>query len=113
MIFFNSMSTFSVRGTCGGTGNQNCSYFESPNYPNYYPSDGGGTVVPTTEPPNGLTPDPRLHFYFSSRSLARQSNNALSCTYNVNKINNNIQQMRIDFIDLEVQQAIIFKSRTR
>lgn len=59
-------------------------------------------MVPTTQAP-GLTPDPRLEFYYGTRSpWARQSGDAFSCTYNVYKLNDNIQQMRIDFLDLEV-----------
>lgn len=52
----------SVRYSCGDSSSQNCSYFESPGYPDYYPP-GGGTVAPTvtplpppTEPPTTLPP---------------------------------------------------------
>ncbi|KAJ8979796.1 hypothetical protein NQ317_001285 [Molorchus minor] len=94
-------------GTCGDSSSQNCSYFESPNYPDYYPSDGV-TVVPTTTEPtttteeSGNTPDPRLTFYLYGKHWARQGDDTLSCVFNVNKLNDNISKMRIDFLDLEL-----------
>lgn len=43
------LTLISVRYTCGESSSQNCSYFESPGYPDYYPP-GGGTVPPTVTP---------------------------------------------------------------
>ncbi|KAJ8931741.1 hypothetical protein NQ314_015273, partial [Rhamnusium bicolor] len=91
------------RGTCGDSGSQNCTYFESPNYPDYYPSDGG-VVVPTTAGPTANpspTPDPRLTWYFDRNKWGRQSSDTISCIFNVYKSNSNISKMRIDFLDLE------------
>ncbi|KAL3270898.1 hypothetical protein HHI36_021410 [Cryptolaemus montrouzieri] len=91
------------RGSCGGAGSQNCSYFESMNYPDYYPPDG---VLPPTPAPTpssttpDLRPDPRLPM-LPRRVLARQMD-ALECSYRVSKASSDITQMRIDFLDLEL-----------
>lgn len=56
-IFVNLML---VRGSCGDSSSRNCTYFKSPNYPDYYPADGGvATPTTTTLPTTGATPDPR------------------------------------------------------
>ncbi|KAJ8932629.1 hypothetical protein NQ314_014559 [Rhamnusium bicolor] len=98
------------RGTCGDSGSQNCTYFESPNYPDYYPSDGG-VVVPTTAGPTANpspTPDPRLTWYFDRNKWGRQSSDTISCIFNVYKSNSNISKMRIDFLDLEALFSYLF-----
>lgn len=72
------------------------------------------TEMPTTEEPTETegsdpttiepTPDPRKDQYFHHfHRMARQSENTdLSCVFMVYKTSSDIQQMRIDFIDLEV-----------
>ncbi|CAH1118430.1 unnamed protein product [Phaedon cochleariae] len=56
-------------GTCGGSAQQNCSYFQSPNYPDFYPP-GGAVITPTTAVPPAPTgnpsptPDPRLPAWY-------------------------------------------------
>nr|CAH7729702.1 unnamed protein product [Callosobruchus chinensis] len=87
-------------------------YFESPNYPDYYPS-GNMVIIPTTQPPPPTptnpspTPDPRLTLPFSGNGYTwtiedRQGNNVLSCTFSVSKSNPSVNRMRIDFVDLEL-----------
>ncbi|CAH1963133.1 unnamed protein product [Acanthoscelides obtectus] len=104
------------RGSCGGSASQNCSYFESPNYPDYYPS-GNMVIIPTTQPPPATTsnpsptPDPRLTWPFSKNGYKygieeRQGSNVLSCTFNVYKSNPSVNRMRIDFVDLELAGPI-------
>ncbi|XP_044762650.1 uncharacterized protein LOC123319783 [Coccinella septempunctata] len=94
------------RGSCGGGASQNCSYFESPNYPDYYPSNGGvAPPVPTPTPTPGTTtpdlrPDPRLPM-LPRGNFGRQMG-ALECTFSVSKASSDIQQMRIDFLDFEL-----------
>ncbi|XP_074041849.1 uncharacterized protein isoform X2 [Leptinotarsa decemlineata] len=92
------------RGTCGGFVSQNCSYFESPNYPDYYPP-GGGVIIPTTLPPptssQSPTPDPRFPLN-SYKMESRQSDSSLLCTFSVYKINGKVSKMKIDFLDLEL-----------
>ncbi|KAK9874338.1 hypothetical protein WA026_002688 [Henosepilachna vigintioctopunctata] len=91
------------RGSCGGSQSQNCTFFESPNYPNFYPADGGvvpptPTPVPTSSPTTqDLRPDPRLPHEIIGRQM-----NTLDCTFSVSKTSSDIQQMRIDFLDLEL-----------
>ncbi|XP_065173022.1 uncharacterized protein [Atheta coriaria] len=91
------------RGTCGGVGSNNCTYFESPGYPNYFPQDGG-VVVPTSTTSNPLTPDPRFPSlqFLTVESRQSETANALSCIFRVYKSSDNVRQMRIDFIDLEL-----------
>ncbi|XP_072380352.1 uncharacterized protein [Diabrotica undecimpunctata] len=96
------------KGTCGGSASQNCSYFESPNYPDYYPA-GGMVIVPTTMAPPATTinpsptPDPRIYWNFFNNELARQStDNTLSCIFSVYKVSNSVTKMKIDFLDLEL-----------
>nr|CAI5828212.1 unnamed protein product [Callosobruchus analis] len=100
------------RSSCGASGSQNCSYFESPNYPDYYPS-GNMVIIPTTQPPPATTanpsptPDPRLTLPFLGNGYKwtiedRQGNNVLSCTLSVFKSNPSVNRMRIDFVDLEL-----------
>ncbi|KAB0791812.1 hypothetical protein PPYR_03612 [Photinus pyralis] len=92
--------------SCGATSSQNCTYFESPSYPNYYPSNG--SIVPPTVPPasNG-TIDPRLR-YQVMMFLARQemTSNSLSCTFQLQKISDNVRQLRVDFLDLELRGPV-------
>lgn len=91
------------RGSCGGSASQNCSYFESPNYPDYYPNNGGVVPpIPTTAPPpttttEDLRPDPR----FQRNRFGRQMG-TLECIFSVSKASSSVQQMRIDFLDLEL-----------
>ncbi|XP_048521994.1 uncharacterized protein LOC109540096 [Dendroctonus ponderosae] len=97
------------RGTCGDSASTNCTYFQSPNYPDYYPANGG-VVTPTTTPVPALspTPDPRLHWYHRlvvSRTLAKgrqSSSDSSSCGFTISKANANVQQLRIDFVDLDL-----------
>lgn len=56
----------------------------------------------STMPPP-ITPDPRFPLVVSTRRWSRQSDTTMSCTINIFKQNDNIQQMRIDFIDLELR----------
>lgn len=97
-------------GTCGGTASQNCSYFQSPNYPDYYPP-GAAVIVPTTmAPPTTTTanpsptPDPRYSWSYYRNRWARQSSTdgTLNCVFTVDKANDDVNRMRIDFLDLEV-----------
>ncbi|XP_050299803.1 uncharacterized protein LOC126738482 [Anthonomus grandis grandis] len=105
------------RGSCGDSSSMNCSYFKSPNYPDYYPSDGG-VITPTTTTTTTIapTPDPRLYWYYFGQNrrhtdkllsdivLGRQViSNTMSCIFSVYKTNSNIQQFRIDFIDLDLE----------
>ncbi|KAF7286637.1 hypothetical protein GWI33_004670 [Rhynchophorus ferrugineus] len=104
------------RGSCGDSSSRNCSYFKSPNYPDYYPSTGGVITPTTTSAPTtttGATPDPRLHWYYYTKGgddmeledivSGRQSNSdSLSCVFNVYKTNSDVQQVRIDFLDLDL-----------
>ncbi|CAG9830897.1 unnamed protein product [Diabrotica balteata] len=99
------------KGTCGGSASQNCSYFESPNYPDYYPA-GGMVIVPTTMAPPATTinpsptPDPRIYWNFFNNELARQStDNTLSCIFSVYKVSDSVTKMKIDFLDLELAGA--------
>ncbi|KAK4878123.1 hypothetical protein RN001_010629 [Aquatica leii] len=89
--------------SCGATSGQNCSYFESPSYPNYYPSNG--TIIPPTVSPvpNG-TIDPRLRYQFMVY-LARQesTSNSLLCEFQVTKASNAVRQLRVDFLDFELR----------
>ncbi|CAG9861112.1 unnamed protein product [Phyllotreta striolata] len=105
------------RGSCGSTLSQNCSYFESPNYPDYYPP-GGGVIIPTTAAPPTTanpspTPDPRwgwmnydnneYNYNTYDVELLRQSSDfTLNCIVTVNKINSDITKMKIDFVDFEL-----------
>ncbi|CAG9770245.1 unnamed protein product [Ceutorhynchus assimilis] len=102
------------RGTCGDSSSMNCSYFKSPNYPDYYPSNGG-VITPTTTvgPTIFPTPDPRLYWYYNNKGsgdessdnsmMSRQSgSDTMSCTFSVFKSNSNVRQFRIDFIDLDL-----------
>lgn len=49
-MYFDENNNILVRYSCGEASSQNCSYFESPGYPDYYPP-GGATVAPTIIPP--------------------------------------------------------------
>ncbi|RZC43179.1 hypothetical protein BDFB_008651, partial [Asbolus verrucosus] len=96
------------RYSCGSSSSQNCTYFESPGYPDYDPP--GSMVLPpnsSTMPPVTTaappTPDPRWKYYYRARRWRRQTDSTLSCTISVYKQSENIQQMRIDFIDLELK----------
>ncbi|XP_066153722.1 uncharacterized protein [Euwallacea fornicatus] len=97
------------RGSCGDSSSRNCSYFKSPNYPDFYPSNGG-TVVPTTTavPTTFPTPDPRKKWYHYNVNRyqigeSRQTNNDTTpCRFDVYKTSSNVQQIRIDFIDLDL-----------
>ncbi|XP_017770277.1 PREDICTED: uncharacterized protein LOC108558006 [Nicrophorus vespilloides] len=91
------------KGSCGGVGSNNCTYFESPGYPNYFPENGGVVVPPETTTTNPNTPDPRLTFLVRQGRADDDLANALSCIYKVYKSSDNIKQMRIDFIDLELK----------
>ncbi|KAF5284241.1 hypothetical protein FQR65_LT00241 [Abscondita terminalis] len=89
--------------SCGATSGQNCTYFESPNYPNYYPSNG--TIIPpTVSPMPNATIDPRLRYQLMM-FLARQesTSNSLLCEFQVTKISNAVRQLRVDFLDLELR----------
>lgn len=112
MILFNIVSFSSVLGTCGGWASQNCSYFRSPNYPDYYPT-GGGVIVPTTASPilttgnPSPTPDPRLTWLMTPNPYGRQSDSGLNCVFSVYKSSSNINRFRIDFLDLEVSICFV------
>ncbi|ENN75071.1 hypothetical protein YQE_08384, partial [Dendroctonus ponderosae] len=86
------------RGTCGDSASTNCTYFQSPNYPDYYPANGG-VVTPTTTPVPALSPTP------DPRTLAKgrqSSSDSSSCVFTISKANANVQQLRIDFVDLDL-----------
>ncbi|XP_030764365.1 uncharacterized protein LOC115888705 [Sitophilus oryzae] len=104
------------RGSCGDSSSRNCSYFKSPNYPDYYPSTGPVITPTTTLAPvttTGATPDPRLHWYYYKKgrgdkelddvlSSKQTSSDSLSCVFSVYKTNSDVKQIRIDFIDLDL-----------
>ncbi|XP_063924237.1 uncharacterized protein LOC135138242 [Zophobas morio] len=93
------------RYSCGASSSQNCTYFESPGYPDYDPP-GSMVLPPTTAPPPTTalpTPDPRLKYFYKLRRFSRQADTSLACAINIYKQSDNIQQMRIDFIDLELK----------
>ncbi|KAL1502846.1 hypothetical protein ABEB36_007930 [Hypothenemus hampei] len=94
------------RGTCGDWSKRNCTYFKSPNYPDYYPSDGG-VALPTTTMASP-TPDPRKHWYQWFGDFGRQmdDSDATLCKFQIYKANENVQQFRIDFIDLDLTGPI-------
>ncbi|CAH0549513.1 unnamed protein product [Brassicogethes aeneus] len=115
-VRLNGTSMGNFKNTCGGSSGQNCTYFESPNYPNYYPANDTGMVIPTTQAPTTVnpTPDPRWKYYHYTQSnfdfwpgYARQeTSNTLSCIFRVLKTNANVTQMRIDFLDFEVRKSV-------
>ncbi|EFA05241.2 hypothetical protein TcasGA2_TC015389 [Tribolium castaneum] len=91
------------RNTCGTSSNRNCTYFESPGYPDYDPP--GSMVLPpssSTMPPP-ITPDPRFPI---TGGTTRQSDTTMECTINIYKLSDNVQQMRLDFIDLELRGPV-------
>ncbi|XP_044260176.1 uncharacterized protein LOC123008447 [Tribolium madens] len=88
------------RNTCGTSSDRNCTYFESPGYPDYDPP--GPMVLPPSTMPPPITPDPRLPLSGTNR----QSDTTMECTINIYKQGDNIQQMRIDFIDLELRGPV-------
>lgn len=57
----------------------------------------------TTQNPSP-TPDPRSKYYYNiHHRWTRQATSTTSCSININKLSNNVQQMRIDFVDLELR----------